>query len=92
MVALRRPRVRYGCLQRSPDADHITSSMAYADDLNNLTNCIKQLILQAQKVDSFTSWAGLKVNCKKCGTTGMLYGCAKNKIVGSVVEFDTTKM
>ena len=83
---------QYGCLQRSLDADHTTSSMAYADDLNILTTCIKRLILQAQKVEAFTSWAGMKVNCKKCGTTGMLYGCAKNKVVDNVLGFSTIKM
>ena len=76
-------------VQKPSDADHTTSSMAYADDLNILTTRIKRLILQAQKVEAFTSWAGMKVNCKKCGTTGMLYDCAKNRLVDNVLGFDT---
>ena len=37
-------------------------------------------------------WAGMKVNCKKCGVTGMLYRQAKDKKVENLLGNDTIRM
>lgn len=42
------------------------------------TACLR---LQAQKVEAFGNWAGVRVDCKKCGVTGMLYNYAKSGMV-----------
>ena len=47
--------------------------MAYADDLLAVSSNINDLVEQAHKFEAFTKWAGMKVNYKKCGVTGMLY-------------------
>ena len=75
----------YGCLKDTLDANLNTNSMAYADDLLAVTSDAKWLTLQARKIESFTKWAGMSVNCKKCGVTGMLYQDAKTTLVESVL-------
>ena len=80
----------YGCLQNTPDAELKTSSMAYADNLLAVTSAAKWLTLQAHKIESFMRWAGMSVNCKKCGVTGMLY--AKTTMVSKVLGADAIKL
>ena len=79
----------YGCLQNNLDAGLRTSSMAYADDLLAVTSDAKWLTLQTHKVESFTQWAGMSVNCKKCGVSGMLYHDA---LVQKVLESDAVRL
>ena len=82
----------YGCLQNTPDAELRTSSMAYADDLLAVTSDAKWLTLQAHKIESFTRWAGMSVNCKKCGVTGILYQDANTTMVQKVLGADAIKL
>ena len=69
-----------------------TSSTAYADDLPAVTSDVKWLTLQAHKIESFTQWAGMSVNCKKCGVTGMLYQDAKTALVQKVLGGDAVRL
>ena len=55
------------------------SSLAYADDLCAITNRSHDLRLQAQKIEDFGTWGGLKVNNKKCAATGMLYAASRTE-------------
>ena len=77
---------KYGCLQQGQHADLTTSKLGYADDLVTMSSNPTWLQLQAQKVEAFTSWAGMKVNCKKCGTTGMLYEHARDGVIEDVLS------
>ena len=49
------------------------SSSAYADDLAAMTSTHNDMQIQAEKIDAFVNWLGLKVNCQKCVITGILY-------------------
>ena len=82
----------YGCLQNTLDAELRTSSMAYADDLLAVTSDAKWLTMQAHKIESFMQWAGMSVNCKKCGVTGMLYHDAKTTMVQRVLGSDAIRL
>ena len=55
------------------------SSLAYADDLCAITNRSHDLRLQAQKIEAFGNWGGLKVNNKKGAATGMLYAASRTE-------------
>ena len=81
---------KYGCLKDEAYAEH--SSMAYADNLLAITSDVQWLSLQARRIESFTGWAGIKVNCKKCGGTGMLYQYATDRMVDNVLGEDTIRM
>ena len=52
-------------------------SNAYADDLATATHTPADLEKQAQKVDRFSAWAGLKVNNDKSGVSAILHGTAQ---------------
>lgn len=75
-------------MQNTVDADLRTSSMASADDLLAVTSDVRWLMLQACNMESITKWAGMSVNCKKCGVTGMLYQDAKTTLVHNVLGTD----
>ena len=71
---------KYGCLQSDIDnKDHTTSALAYADDLAAITSTLEDLKVQAKKIESFSSWSGMKVNASKCAITGMLYQHASRR-------------
>ena len=73
---------RLSCLK---DENVEISSLAYADDLCAMTNSHRDLAIQAQKIEIFGEWGGLKVNNSKCAVTGMLYGlCNKESAGGSL--------
>ena len=57
-----------------------------------VTSDANWLTLQAHKVESFTQWAGMSVNCKKCGVTGMLYHDAKTTMVQRVLGGDAIRL
>jgi len=52
---------------------HQTSDCTYADDLNILSNNVKDLAIQAHKVTSYANWANLSVNIDKSSATAALY-------------------
>ena len=71
---------KYGCLQGDRDhKDHTISTLAYADDVAAMTSSLEDLKVQAKKIESFSSWSGMKVNASKCGITGMLYQHASTR-------------
>ena len=47
---------------------------AYADD--PFSGWTKDLAVQAQRVEHFSDWAGLRPNVGKCAITGILHNCA----------------
>ena len=49
---------------------------AYADDLGTFSSCATHLAIQAQKIDQFSEWAGLRPNVSKCAVTGILHAYA----------------
>ena len=49
---------------------------AYADDLGVFNNCPKDLAIQVAKIESFSAWAGLRVNVGRCAVSGLLHGYA----------------
>ena len=55
---------------------------AYADDLGIFSGCPKDLTIQAQKIERFSTWAGLQTNVNKCAVSGILHGYAA-KLGGS---------
>jgi len=77
---------QYGCLKQSTAGDHTTSAMAYADDLLAVSSNINNLVEQAHKIEAFTKWAGMKVNCTKSGATGMLYNYVKSGLLHSALS------
>ena len=50
---------------------------AYADDLGTFSNFAIHLAIQAQKIDKFSKWAGLRPNVSKCAVTGILHHYAE---------------
>jgi hypothetical protein len=46
------------------------SSAAYADDLAAITNNLKSLQTQLNKLDKFCEWAGMDLGVQKCAITG----------------------
>ena len=54
-------------------------SNAYADDLLSATHTYVDMKQQAQKVDRFAAWGGLKANAKKSGVSAILHGTAQAK-------------
>ena len=60
------------------------SSLTYTDDLCAITNRSHDLRLQAQKIEGFETWGGLKVNNNECAATGMLYAASRTKANGNV--------
>jgi hypothetical protein len=83
---------KHGCLQKGVHAEHATSDLDYADAQQIVSSNPAWLNLQAQKVEAFSNWAGMKVNCKKCGVTGMLYNYAQNGMVSNVLGKDAKRM
>ena len=65
---------------------HTTSAMAYADDLLAVSSNTNDLVEQAHKIGAFTKWAGMKVSCKKCGASGMLYDYVKSGLLDSALS------
>lgn len=66
--------------------------MAYADDLLAVSSNIANLVEQAHKIEAFTRWAGMKVNCKKCGATGLLYNYVKSGLLDGVLSANSIQM
>jgi hypothetical protein len=56
-------------------SQHILNSATYADDLAIITNNIKHIQLQINKIDKFYQWAGMELGIPKCAITG----CPNNK-------------
>ena len=52
------------------------ASAAYADDLLALTRTGEDMALQAEKIQRYSDWMGLRPNVSKCAMTGALYGYA----------------
>ena len=77
---------KYGCLKGSRHADYTTSALAYADDLAATTLRLEDLKLQARKIEAFTAWSGMKVNCAKCAVTGIPYAEAKKRGTDAVLS------
>ncbi|GAB4813564.1 hypothetical protein N2152v2_000610 [Parachlorella kessleri] len=46
---------------------------AFADDLAILTNNLRDLCTQADKISKYLEWSGLQINPSKCAATGMLH-------------------
>jgi hypothetical protein len=56
-------------------SQHTINSAAYADDLAIITNNIKHIQPQINKIDKFCQWAGMELGIPKCAITG----CPNNK-------------
>jgi hypothetical protein len=54
---------------------YILNSTAYADDLAIITNNIKHIQPQINKIDKFCQWIGMELGIPKCTITG----CPNNK-------------
>lgn len=74
------------CLANTQHADYTNSSNAYADDLAITASTVADLSTQAEKIEAFTSWSGVIVNCKKCAITALLYGQAHSNGKGNVLS------
>ena len=59
------------------------SSLAYADDLCAIANRFPDLRQQAQKIEIFGNWGGLRVNDKKYAASGMLYAASRQEANGN---------
>ena len=59
------------------------SNLAYADDLEILTSRLSDLKIQADKLTRYSNWAHMKVNTNKTITSGVLYNCASNGLLGN---------
>ena len=77
---------QYACLKQSIAGYSTTSAMAYADGLLAVSSNINNLVEQAHKIEAFTKWAGMKVKCKKCGATGILYNYVKSGLLDSALS------
>jgi hypothetical protein len=51
-------------------SQYTLNSAAYADDLAIITNDIKHLQLQINKIDKFSQWVGMELGIPKCAITG----------------------
>ena len=80
------------CLADTQHADYTNSSNAYADDLAVTTCTVADLSTQAKKIEAFTKWSGMIVNCKKCAITALLYGQAHNNGKDNVLSTNMIKM
>jgi hypothetical protein len=56
-------------------SQYILNSVAYADDLTIITNDIKHIQPQINKIDKFCQWTGMELGIPKCAITG----CPNNK-------------
>jgi hypothetical protein len=56
-------------------SQYTINSAAYADDLAIITNSIKSIQPQINKIDKFCQWAGMELGIPKCAITG----CPNNK-------------
>jgi hypothetical protein len=56
-------------------SQYILNSAAYADDLAIITNNIKHIQPQINKIDRFCQWAGMELGIPKCA----IIGCPNNK-------------
>jgi hypothetical protein len=56
-------------------SQYTINSTAYADDLAIITNNIKSIQPQINKIDKFCQWAGMELGIPKCAITG----CPNNK-------------
>jgi hypothetical protein len=56
-------------------SQYTINSAAYADDLAIITNDIKSIQPQIDKIDKFCHWAGMELGIPKCAITG----CPNNK-------------
>ena len=48
-----------------------TASSGYADDTTLVTNTVRNMVLQMNKVEQYSGWGNLKLNVSKCAATGM---------------------
>jgi hypothetical protein len=56
-------------------SQYTLNSAAYADDLDIITNDIKHIQPQINKIDKFCQWAGMELGIPKCA----IIGCPNNK-------------
>jgi ribonuclease HI len=62
---------------------HACSSLAYADDLEILTQSLADLRVQADKLTRYSDWSHMKVNTSKTIVSGILHATARTKRYGS---------
>jgi hypothetical protein len=82
---------QHGCLPPRDRARNACSAPAYADDLAVVTNSSKAMEEQADKLTKYLRWAGMAVNHKKCGATGMLYGSASQGLLAGPLHPTTVQ-
>jgi hypothetical protein len=58
---------------------HACSSLAYADDLETLTQNLSDMRVQAHKLTRYADWSQMKVNTGKTIISGILHATAKTK-------------
>ena len=65
----------FGCLAEDPEAQlrNSTSGIAFADDLDILTNNLSNTKIQAEKLSRYSDWANMCVNQGKTEVSAMLY-------------------
>lgn len=80
---------KHGCLPADSRAKYACSAPAYADDLAVATNCPRDMEVQASKASQYLQWAGMDVNHRKCGVTGMLWGSAGSGLMDGVLHRKT---
>ena len=64
---------RFGSIPRNQQDRCCTGSLGYADDTTALTHTVQDLQIQCNKVQAFSSWAGIPLNPQKCEITGILH-------------------
>jgi ribonuclease HI len=74
---------KLGTIQGDQDKlQHACSSLAYADDLEILTQSLSDMRVQADKLTRYADWSHMKVNTGKTIVSGILHATAKTKRYG----------
>ena len=73
---------------RQDKLQHACSSLAYADDLEILTQSLADMRVQADKLSRYADWGHMKVNTGKTIVSGILHGTAKTKRYGNHTATD----
>ncbi|GAB4822871.1 hypothetical protein N2152v2_009917 [Parachlorella kessleri] len=65
---------KHGCIADEKERLRTAATNpAFADDLAILTNNLRDLCTQADKISKYLEWSGLQINPSKCAVTGMLH-------------------
>ena len=64
---------RFGSIPTYQKDKCCTGSLGYADDTTAITHTAQDLQVQCNKVQTFSTWAGLPLNPSKCEITGILH-------------------